>query len=152
MAAAAAITTTALGACSGTDSNSESDAERSAETVPMTPSGPVCSADATTAPTPYPDGVPADLPLPPDTVVYEVGDRGDTGIVLTGVSSQPLDSVREFFNTEWPRAGYKLSGGETEELDAESNWQFEDYTGRWAIQDLTGICEGETAVQVLSTK
>ncbi|MEJ7629519.1 MAG: hypothetical protein WKF54_08005 [Nocardioidaceae bacterium] len=117
-----------------------------------TPVGVTCSDDATPAATPYPADVPADLPLPLNTVVYDVDDRGDTGVVLTGVSSQPLDTVREYFNIEWPAAGYQLSGGETEELDAESNWTFEDYSGRWAIQDLTGTCDGETAVQVLSTR
>lgn len=129
----------------------ESEAGPDPESVSVTPNGVTCAGNATAAPTPYSDKAPADLPLPPDTVIYGVDDRGDTGVVLTGVSASPLDTVREYFNTRWPQAGYTLLEGETEELDAESNWDSTDYTGRWAIQDISADCPGETGIQVLST-
>lgn len=162
VAASVATATALLGACSSgtttadarSDSSAgsatETDVPAAHETASVPAGGPICSADATPAPTPYSDKTPSSLPLPPDTVIYNVDDRGNTGVVLTGVSAQPLDTVRDFMNTAWPKAGYKLLEGETEELDAESNWVTAGFTGRWAIKDLGTECPGETFVQVLS--
>lgn len=90
------------------------------------------------------------MPLPPRTKIYNVDDRGDVGVVLTWVSSEPLDKVRSFLNRQFPKQGYKLLEGETEELDAEPNWSTAGFTGRWAIQDISSECPGETAIQILS--
>ena len=109
-----------------------------------------CLADATPAATPYPDGAPTDWPFPPSTVVFSVEDRGDSGIILTGVTSTPFQDVLDFMNGTVQDAGFKVTEGETEDHDAEANWEGNGYRGRWAIRE-SGTCPGETVIQVLST-
>ena len=45
----------------------------------------------------------------------------------------------------------KLTEGEVEERDAESNWTGKGYTGRWAIREVAG-CPEQTSVTVLAAK
>jgi len=50
-----------------------------------------------------------------------------------------------------PAAGFKLTEGEVEERDAESNWEGNGYLGRWAIREMPN-CTGQTSVTVLAQK
>jgi hypothetical protein len=99
----------------------------------------------------YPAGFPENFPFPPKTVVFNAEDRGQDGVVATGVTSTPFKQVLAALNGPAQRAGFKVTDGETEEHDAEANWTGNGYRGRWAIRE-SGSCPGETVVQVLSTK
>ncbi|HET8603385.1 MAG TPA: hypothetical protein VFM09_05605 [Marmoricola sp.] len=99
----------------------------------------------------YPSGFPAHFPFPARTVVYHAEDRGADGVVVTGVTSLPFKQVLAALNGPAQKAGYKVTGGETEEHDAEADWQGNGYRGRWAIRE-SADCSGQTVVQVLSTK
>jgi len=109
-----------------------------------------CQADATPAPTPYPDGFPADWPFPPHTTVFGAEDRGNDGMVVSAVTSSSLDQVLDFLNGDVEDAGYQVGSGETEEHDAEASWSGNGYHGRWAIRE-SAACPGEVTLQVLST-
>jgi len=110
-----------------------------------------CLADATAAPTPYPDGFPSDWPFPPDSKVFGAEDRGGDGIVVSAVTGSSLDDVLAFINGDVVDAGYQVDSGETEEHDAEANWSGNGFRGRWAIRE-SATCPGEVTLQVLSTK
>lgn len=99
----------------------------------------------------YPAGFPQRFPFPPKTVVFNAEDRGQDGVVVTGVTSTPFKQVLAALNGPAQRAGFKVTDGETEEHDAEANWTGNGYRGRWAIRE-SGSCPGETVVQVLSAK
>ena len=48
-------------------------------------------------------------------------------------------------------AGFHIEKGETEEHDAEAEWEGNGFHGRWAIRE-SAQCSGETVIQVLSAK
>jgi hypothetical protein len=106
-----------------------------------------CVADAHQV-TSFPAGYPTDYPLPRGTVVFSVQDRGADGVVATGVTDQPFDTVLHAMNAA-ASAGFRRTSGETEEDDAEANWTGNGFTGRWAIKK-SATCPGETVVQLLS--
>ena len=57
-----------------------------------------CKADAKPLATPYGDGFPQEFPFPPQTTVYDYEDRGDTGAIVTGISSAPFKDVLAHLN------------------------------------------------------
>jgi hypothetical protein len=64
------------------------------------------------------------------------------------VTTTPFDRVLDHLNHAEP--GVRITGGETEEDDAEASWTAPGRTGRWAIRT-SATCPGETVIQVLST-
>lgn len=108
-----------------------------------------CLADAQAVDA-YPDGYPTDFPMPPQTVVYDAEDRGADGTIVTGITDLPFEEVLAALNGPAQDAGYEVTNGETEEHDAEANWEGNGYRGRWAIRE-SATCPGETVVQVLAT-
>jgi hypothetical protein len=87
--------------------------------------------------------------MPPQTIVYDAEDRGDEGVVVTGVTDLPFTDVLGALNGPAQDAGFTVTSGETEEHDAEANWSGNGYRGRWAIRE-SATCPGETVVQVLA--
>ncbi len=109
-----------------------------------------CVADAHQVAS-YPAGFPRDFPFPDKTVVYHAEDRGQEGVIVTGVTSLPFPQVLAELNGPAQDAGFKVSNGETEEHDAEANWTGHGFRGRWAIRE-SAQCAGETVVQVLAAQ
>jgi hypothetical protein len=108
-----------------------------------------CVKEAT-AVTSTPDGYPASFPLPAGTVVFNVEDRGEDGVIATGVTATPFDDVLAAMNAA-KRSGFAITSGETEEDDAEANWTGNGFVGRWAITK-SATCPGETVIQLLSKR
>lgn len=108
----------------------------------------VCSEDASQVDS-VPKGFPQDFPFPAETVVYDAEDRGEQGVILTGITTLPFKDVLAAMNGPAQDAGFKVTNGETEDHDAEANWTGNGYRGRWAIRE-SGTCDGETVVQVLA--
>jgi len=106
-----------------------------------------CAASAT--PVARPSGVPAGLPIPAQAVLFQVDDRGKDGLVLSAVSSEPFKNVLAAMNAGYSTNGFKITGGETEEHDAEANWAAGGRRGRWAIREISSQCPGDTLVTVL---
>jgi hypothetical protein len=88
--------------------------------------------------------LPADFPapLPEGTVVVAVEQRSDERTVVTGVVPAAEPDALEELQQAYPDAGLTLTEGETEEHDAESNFEGEGVVGRWGIRALSD-CEPE---------
>lgn len=108
-----------------------------------------CVADATPVAS-TPDSYPSDFPLPDGTVVFAVEDRGEDGVIATGVTRTPFEEVLAAMNAA-EEAGFRVTSGETEDDDAEANWTGNGYVGRWTIKK-SATCPGETVVQLLSAQ
>jgi hypothetical protein len=132
---------TACGSGGGASSSPATDALASAADTTT------CLKDAQPV-TSTPDGYPASFPLPKGTVLFHVEDRGQDGVIATGVTGIPFDQVLASMNAAM-KLGFKETGGETEDADAEANWTGQGFTGRWAIKR-SASCPGETVIQLLS--
>lgn len=97
-----------------------------------------------------PSGYPASFPLPKGTVVFHIEDRGEAGVIATGVTATSFHEVLHTMNAA-KKAGFIVTSGETEQDDAEANWTGNGFTGRWVIKK-SSTCPGETVVQLLSKK
>ena len=126
----------------------ESAAEKAAEKqLASSPRQVQCRASAQAVA--LPSGVPAGLPIPAKAVLFHVDDRGNDGLVLSAVSSEPFKDVLAAMNTGYSTNGFKITGGETEKHDAEANWTADGRRGRWAIREISSQCPGDTLVTVL---
>ena len=146
----AALVVTALLGLSGCGGSSSSSAgeDPGEEEFSAAADRSTCLADAEQIADP--GDFPADFPMPPQTVVYDTEDRGEEGTIVTGITDLPFKEVLAALNGPAQDAGYKVTNGETEEHDAEANWEGNGYRGRWAIRE-SATCPGETVVQVLAT-
>lgn len=146
--AAAALMVSTLTACGG---EPKQEAEQDAkESFSAAADLSTCTDQATPAKTPYGTGFPQDWPFPPKTVVFNAEDRGADGTIVTAVSSTPFKQILAFMNHDVVGGGFKIEKGETEEHDAEAEWEGNGFRGRWAIRE-SAQCPGETVIQVLST-
>lgn len=110
-----------------------------------------CAADANAVATPYGGQFPDGWPFPPGTTVYDVEDRGAQGTIVTAISTAPFRTILDFLNGDVVRAGFRVESGETEEHDAEAEWEGQGHRGRWAIRE-SASCPGETVIQVLAAE
>jgi hypothetical protein len=133
-------------ACGGGDSDREAQ-DPDAGGFSAAADSNTCVKDAT-AVTSTPAGFPASFPLPTGTVVFHMEDRGEDGVIATGVTATPFHDVLTAMNAA-EKSGFEVTEGETEEDDAEANWTGNGFTGRWAIKK-SATCPGETVVQLLS--
>jgi hypothetical protein len=81
------------------------------------------------------------VPLPAGSVPVDVRNSTNGRVIVTSVvptsESDTLKEMQRLFAS----AGLKLTEGETEKHDAESNFTGNGLTGRWGIRELTG-CDG----------
>jgi hypothetical protein len=140
-----------VSAC-GNGGNASGDGDKEAN------SGSSAAADLTTCkdhakPVDKPEGgaFPGDWPFPPQTVVFHTEDRGSSGTIVSAVTSTSFKEVLAFMNHQVVKAGFEVESGETEEHDAEAEWEGNGHRGRWAIRE-SASCPGETVVQVVSVK
>ena len=134
IAAAAVI---GLGACGGDD---DKDSAAGTTTIP------VCTAKAPGVD--RPDSFPDDLPLPTSFVATGADERSEGRVVLDGVTTDDFTTTLHFLQQELPKAGYRLTEGEVEEDDAESNFSGHGMKGRWAIRVADG-CGDRTTLSVV---
>jgi hypothetical protein len=109
----------------------------------------VCRAEATAVPDPHAGDFPDEWVFPPETTVYHREDRAGVGVILTAVSEAPFDQILDFLNKDEVDAGFAITGGETEDDDAEADWSSDAWSGRWTIRK-SGTCPGETVIQVFA--
>ncbi len=149
------ITALSLAGCgSGSDSSASEQTTSAVETdagtgMDKAADTSVCTDQATPLQEPYGAGFPQDWPFPPDTVVYNVEDRGDAGTIVSAISSSPFQDILSYLNNDVAAAGFEIESGETEDHDAEAEWRGTDFHGRWAIRE-SATCPGETSIQVLA--
>jgi hypothetical protein len=97
-----------------------------------------------------PPEFPANFPLPPGTVITSREDRsGGRTIINTVVPSLDVKGVAGFFEQALPKAGFKITDGESEPGDAEANYEGNGYKGRWKVSSIDG-CPGAVTLTVLA--
>jgi hypothetical protein len=104
-----------------------------------------CPADATAV------DLPADFPapLPEGTVVVHVERRSGDRTVITGVVPSAEKDVLAQLQQAYPKAGLTLTEGETEERDAESNFEGDAVVGRWGIRVIPDCSPEATRIDVV---
>jgi hypothetical protein len=88
-------------------------------------------------------------PLPDGTVVVAAQQRSDGRTVLTGVVPTAEKQVLAQLQQKYPAAGLRLTEGETEDRDAESNFSGNGQTGRWGIRVLPGCSPEGTRIDLV---
>src|SRR5207249_834487 len=93
---------------------------------------PACAKAGTSIP--LPSAFPANFPLPPGTEITAQEERsGDRIIITTIVPALDVKGVAEFFERELPKAGFKITEGESEPGEAEANYEGNGVKGRWKV-------------------
>lgn len=105
-----------------------------------------CPAKAT--PVQLPPGFAA--PLPAGTVVVAVQKRTDGTTVVTGVIPAAEAAVLKELQRSYASGGWKLTEGETEKRDAESNFTGTGITGRWGIRELSDCTPTATRIDLVT--
>jgi hypothetical protein len=110
-----------------------------------TPQTVECPGDATQV------DLPADFPapLPEGTVVVAVQERDGGRTVVTGSVPRAEADVLAALQAAYPAAGLRLTDGETEERDAESNFVGDDVVGRWGVRELSDCSPEATRIDLV---
>lgn len=108
-----------------------------------------CARD--TKPVDLPFDFPDSAKLPNGYVVDAVDKRGAGRTVVSAVSPKSFKETLKDMQTSYSTNGWKLSEGEVEDADAESNFSGNGIIGRWAIRSITG-CEGNTGISLVTAK
>jgi hypothetical protein len=137
----------ALTGCGGGDSDAEKLHEK--QLADSSAPTPVCVEQANEESVPA--SFPTAFPLPEGSKVYASQQRSKGRTIVYAVVDRDVKAVLKQLQADVPAAGFKLTEGEVEERDAESNWNGNGYTGRWAIREVAG-CPDQTSVTVLSAK
>ena len=99
---------------------------------------PGCAAVGT--PIARPAALPQTFPLPAGTVLDRA--RREAGFeIVEGFGPGPLESTRDFFLAELPKAGFELGEADAEDTEAETEFTHEGTEGRLKLRELAG-CDG----------
>jgi hypothetical protein len=98
-----------------------------------------------------PVDLPSDVtaPLPDGTVVVDVRHGSEHRTVVTAVVPAAEKDVLAALQQAYPAAGLTLTEGETEEHDAESNFEGNRTKGRWAIRELADCSPTATRIDLV---
>jgi hypothetical protein len=88
-------------------------------------------------------------PLPSGTVVVAVQKRTDGTTVVTGVVPTAEADVLKELQRSYSSGGWKLTRGETEKRDAESDFTGSGIQGRWGIRDLSDCSPAATRIDLV---
>ena len=109
----------------------------------------VCAGDARAVA--LPGDYPAAAKLPDGVIVTHVEKREGGRTVVSAVSAKPFKETLKALQATFSAGGWKLSEGEVEDKDAESNFAGNGMKGRWAIRAMES-CAGNTAVSLVTGK
>jgi hypothetical protein len=126
--AAAALLVSCGGADAGSEASALPDCAGAAETIDR------------------PDALPDDFPVPEGTAFVEERESGLFTLV-DARSPGDLEGVRSFFEQELQDGGYRLSGSEAEEHEAELDFAGNGHAGHLVIRSI-GACEDAVRVGV----
>jgi hypothetical protein len=93
-----------------------------------------------------PAALPDEFPVPEGTAFVEERSSGRFTLV-DARSPGDLDGVREFFEQELEGSGFRLSGGEAEEHEAETEFEGNGTSGRLVLRSIGG-CSGAVRVGI----
>lgn len=92
------------------------------------------------------------VPLPDGAVPVDVRNDTNGRVIVTAVVPVSEKDTLHAMQSKFAAAGLKLTEGETEEHDAESNFTGNGLTGRWGIRELSGCPGSATRVDVVVRK
>lgn len=124
----------------------DGDADAAAAVRSGTPQTVDCPGKAT--PVQLPQGFAA--PLPAGTIVVAVQKRDDGTTVVTGVLPVAEAAALKDLQHAYASGGWKLTEGETEARDAESNFTGNGITGRWGIRELSDCTPTATRIDLVT--
>ena len=150
-AAALLLTALLLGGCGSGSASKAAEPDAGEAGLGKAADTQTCVADAQAYAGALPADYPRDFPLPRGAVLFNVEDRGADGVIGTAAVEADLRAVLADLNGPAQEQGFEVTEGETEEHDAEANWEGNGFRGRWAIRD-SASCDGEVVVQVLAKK
>lgn len=107
-----------------------------------------CFADVREAQVP---AVLNNLAFPDRTVVYDVDEHGDNGIVLTGVTDTAFRASAAQMRARYTDPPFEVVGYDTAESALGANWSGPSISGRWVVSDISATCRGDTEVKILWT-
>jgi len=94
----------------------------------------------------------SNLSYPANTVIHEVEVRGDSGVLLTGVTDLRFRAAVGQMRQQYSDPPFEIVGEEDVEDDGKAaNWTGPSVSGRWVITDISEACPGNTEVKVLWT-
>jgi hypothetical protein len=140
---ASALTLLATCAVSGCESADKEAADQAAKLQTT------CAKDAKSVD--LPAEFPASATLPDGYVVSAIDKRDGGRTVVSAVSPKAFKETLKDMQATYSTGGWKLSEGEVEAADAESNFSGNGVIGRWAIRAMTG-CEGNTGVSLVTAR
>lgn len=147
--AVAGLAALMAGAGCGGDSRSATPTDQPPTSPPETPTQvDRCYPDVTV--TPVPEQL-EDLPLPDRTKVYVVEERGDNGVIITGVTDQPFRSSASLMRARYREPPFTIVGYDRNATAFGANWTGRSISGRWVLTDITPLCPGDTEVKILWT-
>ena len=106
-------------------------------TTPTTEAAAIPACAKAGTPVATPSSFPSSFPLPPGTVVTSTQNSAG-GVILNAVAPGEIDSTKEFLETQVPKAGFDLDGTESEDNEAESEFEGHGYKGRWRLHSISG--------------
>ena len=98
-----------------------------------------------------PEQFPKDFPLPEGTVVTFGGFTEPATVFIAAVSPGTFGDVRDFFEGELERRGYRVGVGDAEEGEAEAPFTGNGYRGRWLVRKVRD-CDAATSVRLILIK
>jgi hypothetical protein len=141
-----ALLVACVAGCATPSARSAAESPAAASTASVPGALPGC-AGATTV-IERPTDFPARLPLPPGTVIASEERRSGGRIILHTFVPSGIRDVALFFDKELPASGYRQSGGESEEGEAEANFEDASLKGRWRARSIDQ-CPGAVSLDVL---
>ncbi len=106
-----------------------------------------------TVPVELPRNFPADLPLPKGLRLYKSLNLNNNpnAVQIIGYTPYSIDGSLRFLMDEFPRAGYPLGRGDSEQYEAESQFSGHGWVGAFWVRDVF-ICHGVTEWVVIVVK
>ena len=94
----------------------------------------------------------SNLSYPDNTVVHEVDVRGDSGVLLTGVTDRRFRAALVQLRQQYSDPPFEIVGEEeTDDGGMAANWTGPSISGRWLVTDISEACPGNTEVTILWT-
>lgn len=136
---------TTAAAAGGSDAGGDGDHEGKGAEESGTPQTVACPPDAKKV------DLPKDFsaPLPEGAVVVAVDERDNGRTVVTAVIPSAERDVLADLQSAYSAADLRLTEGETEEHDAESNFTGDGITGRWGIRELSDCADPATRIDLV---
>lgn len=157
IAAAGVVASLVLAACTEDGSTPPDDGGDSAATAETpteppteTPTDvpPVCSRSAEEVSIPPEMG---NLVFPERTVIFDVDERGDNGVVLTGVTDLLYRAAAAQMRRLYSSPPFSILDLDEIEGALGAVWLGPSISGRWQVTDISDTCPGDTEVRVLWT-